>query len=68
MAKNKASIYSALMAYILIATARFIAGTYTNSSSISEDIHSLADTINKFLQEEFKIVESVIIQQQAYPK
>ncbi len=50
MAKNKASIYSALMADILIATTKFIAGTHTNSSSmISEGIHSLVDTVNQVL-------------------
>lgn len=50
MAKNKASIYSALVADILIATTKFIAGSYTNSSSmISEGIHSLVDTVNQVL-------------------
>ena len=50
MVKNKASIYSALIANILISTIKFIAGFYTNSSSmISEGIHSLVDTINQIL-------------------
>ncbi|RNI34820.1 cation transporter [Hanamia caeni] len=50
MVKNKASIYSALVADILIAATKFIAGAYTNSSSmISEGIHSLVDTINQVL-------------------
>jgi cation diffusion facilitator family transporter len=50
MAKNHASIYSALIADVLIATVKFIAGARTNSSSmISEGIHSLVDTINQIL-------------------
>lgn len=50
MAKNHASIYSALTSDILIATTKFIAGSYTNSSSmISEGIHSLVDTSNQLL-------------------
>ncbi len=50
MAKNHASIYSALASDILIATTKFIAGSYTNSSSmISEGIHSLVDTSNQLL-------------------
>ena len=50
MVKNKASIYSALVADILIATTKFIAGARTNSSSmISEGIHSLVDTTNQVL-------------------
>ena len=50
MAKNHASIYSALIADVLIATVKFIAGARTNSSSmISEGIHSLVDTTNQLL-------------------
>ncbi len=50
MAKNHASIYSALIADILIATVKFIAGARTHSSSmISEGIHSLVDTTNQLL-------------------
>ncbi len=50
MARNHASIYSALIADVLIATVKFIAGARTNSSSmISEGIHSLVDTINQIL-------------------
>ncbi|MGV8878951.1 MAG: cation diffusion facilitator family transporter [Sphingobacteriaceae bacterium] len=48
--KNKKSIYSALLANLLIAITKFIAGAYTNSSSmISEGIHSVVDTINQLL-------------------
>lgn len=50
MAKNNKSIYSALAANLLIAITKFIAGAFTNSSSmISEGIHSLVDTINQLL-------------------
>lgn len=50
MTKNHASIYSALIADVLIATVKFIAGARTNSSSmISEGIHSLVDTTNQLL-------------------
>jgi cation diffusion facilitator family transporter len=50
MAKNRASIYSALVANLLIAVTKFIAGAFTNSSSmISEGIHSVVDTINELL-------------------
>ncbi|WP_432713838.1 cation diffusion facilitator family transporter, partial [Pedobacter sp.] len=50
MAKNQKSIYSALIANLLIAVTKFIAGAYTNSSSmISEGIHSLVDTVNQVL-------------------
>jgi len=50
MVKNPLSIYSALVANLLIALAKFIAGAYTNSSSmISEGIHSVVDTINELL-------------------
>jgi cation diffusion facilitator family transporter len=50
MEKNYASVYSALAADILIATIKFLAGAYSNSSSmISEGIHSLVDTTNEVL-------------------
>nr|WP_199079580.1 cation diffusion facilitator family transporter [Pedobacter sp. ASV19] len=50
MTKNRASIYSALLANLLIAIIKFIAGARTNSSSmISEGIHSVVDTINEIL-------------------
>lgn len=50
MARNNKSIYSALLANLLIAVTKFVAGTYTNSSSmISEGIHSVVDTINQVL-------------------
>ncbi len=47
---NKKSIYSALAANVLIALTKFIAGAFTNSSSmISEGIHSTVDTANQLL-------------------
>ena len=50
MAENKLSIYSALVANLLIAATKFVAGAYTNSSSmISEGIHSVVDTVNEVL-------------------
>lgn len=50
MANNKKSIYSALAANLLIAITKFIAGSFTNSSSmISEGIHSTVDTTNQLL-------------------
>ncbi len=50
MEKNYASIYSALVADVLIATIKFIAGAYSHSSSmISEGIHSLVDSTNEIL-------------------
>lgn len=50
MARNNTSIYSALIANVLIAITKFIAGGITNSASmISEGIHSLVDTINQLL-------------------
>ncbi|ALL07334.1 cation transporter [Pedobacter sp. PACM 27299] len=50
MIKDNKSIYSALAANLLIAITKFIAGGFTNSSSmISEGIHSLVDTINQVL-------------------
>ncbi|MGY4537487.1 cation diffusion facilitator family transporter [Mucilaginibacter sp. UYNi724] len=49
-ATNNASIYSALAANLLIAVTKFIAGGFTNSSSmISEGIHSMVDTVNQVL-------------------
>lgn len=48
--KNNASIYSALAANLLIAVTKFIAGGFTNSSSmVSEGIHSMVDTVNQVL-------------------
>lgn len=50
MANNQKSIYSALAANVLIAITKFIAGAFTNSSSmISEGIHSTVDTTNQLL-------------------
>lgn len=50
MANNRKSIYSALAANLLIAVTKFIAGSFTNSSSmISEGIHSTVDTTNQLL-------------------
>lgn len=50
MANNQKSIYSALAANLLIAITKFIAGSFTNSSSmISEGIHSTVDTTNQLL-------------------
>lgn len=50
MNDNKKSIYSALAANLLIALTKFIAGAFTNSSSmISEGIHSTVDTANQLL-------------------
>lgn len=47
---NSKSIYSALAANLLIAVTKFIAGGFTNSSSmISEGIHSMVDTVNQVL-------------------
>jgi cation diffusion facilitator family transporter len=50
MAKSQLSIYSALAANLLIAITKFIAGSYTNSSSmIAEGFHSVVDTVNEIL-------------------
>jgi cation diffusion facilitator family transporter len=50
MTKNRNSIYSALLANLLIAALKFIAGASTKSSSmISEGIHSTVDTVNEIL-------------------
>lgn len=50
MTNNHKSIYSALAANLLIAITKFIAGAFTNSSSmISEGIHSTVDTTNQLL-------------------
>ncbi|QIY89964.1 cation diffusion facilitator family transporter [Chryseobacterium gallinarum] len=50
MNNNQKSIYSALAANLLIALTKFIAGAFTNSSSmISEGIHSTVDTANQLL-------------------
>jgi cation diffusion facilitator family transporter len=50
MAHSKKSIYSALVANLLIAIIKFFAGAFSNSASmISEGIHSLVDTVNQLL-------------------
>lgn len=50
MTNQKASIYSALIANLLIAITKFVAGAFSNSASmISEGIHSLVDTVNQLL-------------------
>lgn len=50
MARANKSIYSALGANLLIAVTKFIAGAFTNSSSmIAEGIHSTVDTSNQLL-------------------
>jgi len=50
MAKTNKSIYSALVANLLIAITKFIAGSVTNSAAmISEGIHSVVDTVNELL-------------------
>ncbi len=50
MANNRKSIYSALAANLMIALTKFVAGAFTNSSSmISEGIHSTVDTTNQLL-------------------
>ncbi|HEY9195232.1 MAG TPA: cation diffusion facilitator family transporter [Mucilaginibacter sp.] len=50
MASSKKSIYSALIANLLIAITKFIAGVIGRSGSmISEGIHSLVDTANELL-------------------
>ncbi|MDB5150748.1 MAG: cation diffusion facilitator family transporter [Mucilaginibacter sp.] len=50
MASSKKSIYSALIANLLIAITKFIAGVIGLSGSmISEGIHSLVDTANELL-------------------
>jgi cation diffusion facilitator family transporter len=50
MASSRKSIYSALIANLLIAITKFIAGVLGKSGSmISEGIHSLVDTANELL-------------------
>jgi len=50
MTNQKASIYSALSANLLIAVTKFVAGYFSNSAAmISEGIHSLVDTVNQLL-------------------
>jgi cation diffusion facilitator family transporter len=47
---SKKSIYSALIANMLIAVTKFIAGYFSSSAAmISEGIHSLVDTVNQIL-------------------
>jgi cation diffusion facilitator family transporter len=50
MASSKTSIYGALIANLLIAITKFMAGIIGKSGSmISEGIHSLVDTVNEIL-------------------
>lgn len=50
MASSKTSIYGALIANLLIAVTKFIAGFLSGSGSmISEAIHSVVDTVNELL-------------------
>ena len=50
MASSKLPIYSALVANLAIAVSKFMAASFTGSSSmISEGIHSLVDTSNEVL-------------------
>ncbi|MBK0379432.1 cation diffusion facilitator family transporter [Mucilaginibacter segetis] len=50
MATSKKSIYSALLANLLIAITKFIAGGISNSAAmVSEGVHSLVDTVNELL-------------------
>ena len=50
MRKSNLSIYSALVANLLIAAIKFAAGSISNSSAmIAEGIHSLVDTVNQLL-------------------
>jgi len=50
MATSHKSIYGALVANVLIAITKFIAGAVTNSGSmLSEGVHSLVDTVNELL-------------------
>lgn len=50
MATSNKSIYSALLANLLIAITKFAAGAISNSSAmIAEGVHSVVDTINQLL-------------------
>jgi cation diffusion facilitator family transporter len=50
MARSNKSVYSALIANLLIAAIKFIAGSISNSAAmIAEGVHSLVDTINELL-------------------
>jgi cation diffusion facilitator family transporter len=50
MATAHKSIYSALIANLLISLTKFVAGAFSNSAAmISEGIHSMVDTINQVL-------------------
>ncbi|RWY50170.1 cation diffusion facilitator family transporter [Mucilaginibacter gilvus] len=48
MASSKTSIYAALIANLLIAVTKFIAGGISNSAAmIAEGVHSVVDTVNE---------------------
>lgn len=48
MASSKTSIYAALVANLLIAITKFIAGGISNSAAmVAEGVHSLVDTVNE---------------------
>ena len=50
MASSKTSIYAALIANLLIAVTKFIAGGISNSAAmIAEGVHSVVDTVNELL-------------------
>jgi Co/Zn/Cd efflux system component len=48
MASSKTSIYAALIANLLIAVTKFIAGGISNSAAmVAEGVHSVVDTVNE---------------------
>lgn len=50
MASSKTSIYAALIANLLIAVTKFVAGGISNSAAmIAEGVHSVVDTVNELL-------------------
>jgi cation diffusion facilitator family transporter len=50
MASSKTSIYAALIANLLIAVTKFIAGGISNSAAmVAEGVHSVVDTVNELL-------------------
>ncbi|MEO7214241.1 cation diffusion facilitator family transporter [Mucilaginibacter sp.] len=50
MASSKTSIYAALIANLLIAITKFIAGGISNSAAmVAEGVHSVVDTVNELL-------------------